>query len=156
MEIIAADSDLLLLRSGQVYDPAIMGFRAQRMGSIASSTSSISRDSLSYDLNSVRSSVSSYESFMTAPSINPTYHANAGFLASQRDSYTTQQKSRSAVPPRPVFQRLPPEIYDCILQKLREFHETPSSLSCQTCYLRDLSSLALTSRAWDKAVRVRL
>lgn len=134
----------------------MMRFRAQRMGSIASSISSISGDSSSYDLNSVRSSVSSYESFMTAPSINSTYYSNAGFLASQRNSYATRQKLRSTVPPQAIFPRLPPEIYDCILRKLREFHETPSSLSCQTCYLRDLSSLALTSRAWDKAVRVRL
>ena len=152
----AADLDCLVYRSGQVYDPAIMGFRAQRMGSIGSSTSSMSWDSSSYDVNSLRSSISSYESFMTAQSINSTYQANAALLPSQRPSYTTQRRLRSTAPPPPVFQRLPSEIYDCILRKLREFHENPSSLSCQTCYLRDLCSLALTSRAWDKAVRVRL
>ena len=152
----AADFDRFVYRSGQVYDPAIMGFRAQRMGSIGSSTGSMSWDSSSYEMNSLRSSISSYESFMTAQSISSTYQANAGLQPSQRSSYTTQQRLRSTAPPPPVFQRLPPEVYDCILRKLREFHENPSSLSCQTCYLRDLCSLALTSRAWDKAVRVRL
>ena len=143
-------------RSGQVYDPAIMAFRPQRMGSTGSSSSSMSWDSSSHDVNSLRSSISSYESFMTAQSINSTYQVHPGFLPSQRSSYTTQQKLRSTAPPPPVFQRLPPEVYDCILQQLRNFHENPSALSCQTCYLRDLCSLALTSRAWDKAVRVRL
>ena len=152
----AADSDHFLYSSGQVYDPAIMGFRAQKMGSIGSSTSSMSLESSLYEMNSLRSSVSSYESFMTAQSINSTYQANAGFLPSPHPSYTTQQRLRSTAPPPPFFQRLPPEVYDCILWELREFHDNPSSLSCQTCYLRDLCSLALTSRAWDKAVRVRL
>ncbi|KAL8674065.1 MAG: hypothetical protein Q9168_001525 [Polycauliona sp. 1 TL-2023] len=69
---------------------------------------------------------------------------------------TTQQKSRSTAPPPPVFQRLPPEIYDCILRHLAVFHKEPSSMSCETCRLRDLCALALVDRAWDRAVRPRL
>ena len=153
---LAADSDQFVHRSGQVYNTAIMGFRAQRMGSTGSSISSMSWNSTSYDMNSLRTSISSYESFMTAQSVKSTYQASTGLLPSQRSSYTTQQRLRSTAPSPPVFQRLPLEIYDCVLRKLREFHENPASLSCQTCYLRDLCSLALTSRAWDKAVRFRL
>ncbi|KAL8758775.1 MAG: hypothetical protein Q9199_001250 [Rusavskia elegans] len=69
---------------------------------------------------------------------------------------TTQQKLRSTEPPPPVFQRLPPEIYDCILRHLAVFHKEPSSMSCETCHLRDLCALALVDRAWDRAVRPRL
>lgn len=153
---LSAEPDQCVHRSGQVYDPAIMGFRAQRMGSVGSSISSMSWISTSYDMTSLRSSISSYDSFMTAQSINSTYQANTGLPSSRRSSYTTQQRWRSTAPPLPFIQRLPLEIYDCILRNLKNFHENPASLSCQTCYLRDLCSLALTSRAWDKAVRFRL
>ncbi len=67
-----------------------------------------------------------------------------------------QSQLHSKTPYRPVFQGLPPEIYDCILRQLRLFHEHPASQSCQTCHLRDLCALALTSRAWDKAVVKRM
>ncbi|KAL8848476.1 MAG: hypothetical protein Q9221_006528 [Calogaya cf. arnoldii] len=69
---------------------------------------------------------------------------------------TPQQKSRSTAPPPPVFQRLPPEIYDCILRQLAVFHKEPSSMSCETCHMRDLCALALVDRAWDRAVRPQL
>ncbi|KAL8996278.1 MAG: hypothetical protein Q9169_004164 [Polycauliona sp. 2 TL-2023] len=69
---------------------------------------------------------------------------------------TTQQKLRSTEPPPPVFQRLPPEIYDCILHHLAVFHKEPYSMSCETCRLRDLCALALVDRRWDRAVRPRL
>ena len=69
---------------------------------------------------------------------------------------SSQSQSHSKTPPRPIFQGLPPEIYDCVIQQLRVVHEDPASQSCQTCYLRDLCSLALTSRGWDKAVVKRM
>ena len=69
---------------------------------------------------------------------------------------SSQLQLPSKIPGRPIFQRLPQEIYDCILQQLRAFHKDPASQSCQTCHLRDLCSLALTSRAWDKAVVKRM
>ena len=63
---------------------------------------------------------------------------------------------RSTQPPPPVFKYLPTEIYDCILQQLQVVHMRPNTQSCATCYTRDLYNLALTSRAWDRAVRVQL
>ncbi|EER37205.1 conserved hypothetical protein [Histoplasma capsulatum var. duboisii H88] len=51
---------------------------------------------------------------------------------------------------------LPQEVYDCILSHLQCSHLAPHCQGCITCYMRDLYSLALTSRAWEKAVRGKL
>ncbi|KAK2789773.1 hypothetical protein FQN52_005899 [Onygenales sp. PD_12] len=56
----------------------------------------------------------------------------------------------------PFAKPLPQEVYDCILSHLQFSHSAPNSEGCMTCFMRDLYSLALTSRAWEKAVRVRL
>lgn len=135
-----------------MYDPTIMAFRPQRM-SLTSSTSSLSWESLDFSSESLRSSTSSYASFPSSPSIFAAMPPRPTSLGSKHSSFITQQKLRSTKPPPPVFQRLPLEIYDCILQQLKTFHDNPASASCQTCYLRDLCALALTSRAWDRAVR---
>ena len=52
--------------------------------------------------------------------------------------------------------RLPLEVYDCILIHLEQLHTAPHAEGCTTCYMRDLYSLTLTSRAWEKAARGRL
>lgn len=97
---------------------------------------------------SIRSSATTY-TYSTAQSTPVS-------LVSGPSSHSSQSQFRSIASRRPVFRGLPPEIYDCILQQLRVFHEDPASQSCQTCHLRDLCSLALTSRAWDKAVVKRM
>lgn len=138
-----------------MYDPAIMAFRPQKIP-IALSKSSVSWDFSDYNSESLQSSASSHASFTSIPSVYSSIPASPTAFGSQRSSYTTQQKLRSTAPPPPVFQNLPLELYDCILQQLKTFHYNISSASCQTCYLRDLCTLALTSRAWDRAVRKRL
>lgn len=70
--------------------------------------------------------------------------------------YHSHLTQRSPTLPRHIFETLPPEIYDTILRQLRTVHENPVLGSCQTCYLRDLCALSLTSRAWDKAVVKRM
>ena len=97
---------------------------------------------------SVTSSATSY-SYSTAPS-SPTS------LISRLSPPSSQSQLQLKLSHRPVFRGLPPEIYDCVLQQLRRSHEDSTSQSCQTCHLRDLCSLALTSRAWDKAVVKRM
>ena len=97
---------------------------------------------------SCASSATSY-SLSTAPS------SPSSFI-SRPSPPLSQSQSHLKTFPRPVFRGLPPEIYDCILQQLRRSHEDSASQSCQTCHLRDLCSLALTSRAWDKAVVKRM
>ncbi|KAK2750952.1 hypothetical protein FQN57_000027 [Myotisia sp. PD_48] len=59
-------------------------------------------------------------------------------------------------PVRPVSQRLPDEVYEYILCHLMSMHTGSCGEGCLTCYMRDLYSLSLTNRAWEKAVRGRL
>ncbi|KAI9934210.1 hypothetical protein ASPWEDRAFT_26108 [Aspergillus wentii DTO 134E9] len=57
----------------------------------------------------------------------------------------------------PVFKRVPQEVYDVILDQLQLLHTTShQSSGCLTCYQRDLHSLSLTCRPWEKAVRAKL
>lgn len=139
--------------AGHVYDPALMAFRLQRV-SLASTRSSMSWNSMDTSPISRRSSTSSIGSHDTKSSIYSNAAPSAGAV---RSSLPAQQRiSRSTKPPIPMFRRLPPEIYECILEQLNVLHSNPSSQSCATCYLRDLYNLALTSRTWDRAVRVKL
>lgn len=76
---------------------------------------------------------------------------------------TSPFSSRSFKPVQPtpkpmlhMFRRLPQEIYDCILGQLQLLHTTSFPAGCITCFMRDLHSLALTSRLWEKAVRGKL
>lgn len=140
---------------GQVYDPELGGFRPQRF-SLASSKSSMTWNSFESMPPSYRSSVSSRPSFISMPPIYSMGLPSPPLSPSYNSTFITQQKLRSTAPPPPVFQRLPPEIYDCILRQLTVFHEEPASMSCQTCRLRDLCALALVDRRWDRAVRPQL
>lgn len=97
---------------------------------------------------SIASSATTY-TYSTAPSTPIS-------LISRPPAPWGQSELHSKMSHQSVFQGLPPEVYDCILQQLRVLHEDPASQSCQTCHLRDLCSLALTSRAWDKAVVKRM
>ena len=156
---IALILDRPISHPGQVYDPELMAYRPQRF-SIASSRSSVSWNSTDFYPPSPRSSASSYLSMGSSPSVYSNYSTakgtNISSWGSRRSSFTNIQRLRSTNPPPPVFNRLPQEIYDCILQQLGTIHSSTSTISCATCYLRDLCSLALTSRAWDRAVRTQL
>ena len=140
-----------------------MAYRPQRMP-ISSTKSAISwdpQDQLPESRpESRRSSTSSYASFASTTSVSSIAQTNAtstgSRMGSRRSSFSAQQKSRSTQPPPPVFKRLPLEIYECILQQLKVVHSEQYIQSCATCYLRDLYNLALTSRMWDRAVRVQL
>ena len=136
-----------------------MAFRPQRM-SLPSTKSAMSLDAEEYYFmprpETRRSSVSSYASLGSSTSIYSNAHTNATSMGSRRSSFTTQQKMRSTQAPQPVVKRLPQEIYACIIQQLRVVHSEQYIQSCATCYMRDLYNLALTSRAWDRAVRCQL
>ncbi|KAL0265199.1 hypothetical protein SLS55_001164 [Diplodia seriata] len=77
------------------------------------------------------------------------------FAAAPSGSLRFHSKPQNVLQP-PIFQKLPREVYACILQQLEVLHFGKGTQSCTTCYLRDLHSLALTSRAWDKAARNKL
>ncbi|KAF2828636.1 hypothetical protein CC86DRAFT_444791 [Ophiobolus disseminans] len=57
--------------------------------------------------------------------------------------------------PVAVFKILPKEVYQCIVVQLEQIHLRQTE-SCSSCYLRDLHSLSLVSRAWDKATTSRM
>lgn len=54
------------------------------------------------------------------------------------------------------FRRLPPNVYASILNHLEYLHTGPRQAGCITCFQRDLHSLSLTCRSWEKAVRAKL
>ena len=152
-------------RLGQIWDPTLGAYRAQRLP-LALSKSSVAANAMNGHVNGQRiyrpqtsasyaSATSSSNSFNTAYTYSST-PTSPDSLFSHHSNSTSQLKAQWKPPPRAYFQNLPPEVYDCILQQLRVFHEDPWSQSCQTCYMRDLCSLSMTSRAWDKAVVKRL
>lgn len=151
-------------RPGQIWDPTLGAFRAQRLP-IALSKSSMATQILTDSAErrqSRRSSASSYTSATSSLGSSATDYSYSSAqslprsLVSRPSSYSFTVKTASKGAKLGYFKALPPEVYDCILQHLRQFHEDPRSQSCQACYLRDLCSLSLTNRAWDKAVIKRL
>ena len=152
-------------RNDSTQVPALAASRAQILP-IATSNSSLAANVnaiMTGNANgngslSPRSSVSSYASMASSRTTSSYSSAlsSPSSLVSRSSVYSGHMKARSRAPPRPIFQKLPPEIYDCILRQLRVYHEDERSQSCQTCYQRDLCSLSATSRAWDKVVVKRL
>ncbi|KAG6079791.1 hypothetical protein E4U16_000809 [Claviceps sp. LM84 group G4] len=51
---------------------------------------------------------------------------------------------------------LPGEVLDVVLEMLKEIHLDQGSEGCATCWIRDVSSVALCSRKWYKAARLAL
>ena len=115
-----------------------------------------------YISHSPRSSMSSFTNMAPSIASSASIHtcstapSSPVSLKSRPSPPSSQSQLHTKASHRPIFQGLPSEIYDCIIQQLRVLHEDPASQSCQTCHLRDLCSLALTSRAWDKAVVKRM
>lgn len=72
-------------------------------------------------------------------------------------SFIALKQAQTTLQPNPVtFKNLPPQIYDCILENLENAHFSANGDGCLTCYLRDLHSLSLTCRAWERAVRPKM
>ncbi|OAL00591.1 hypothetical protein IQ06DRAFT_222192 [Phaeosphaeriaceae sp. SRC1lsM3a] len=63
-----------------------------------------------------------------------------------------RRQSKVSQPPVPakIFKDLPRTVYDCIVTQLEQIHLNQEQ-ACPACYLGDLHSLALVSRAWNKA-----
>ncbi|KAH6678233.1 hypothetical protein B0J14DRAFT_317666 [Halenospora varia] len=54
------------------------------------------------------------------------------------------------------FKKLPEEILLGILAELKKSHLHPASLSCQTCWMRDVTSLGMSCKKWWGAARTAL
>ena len=52
-----------------------------------------------------------------------------------------------------VFKELPREVYDCILRQIEALHFAQAEGACLSCYLADVLSLCLTSKAWEPRAR---
>ncbi|KAL1389670.1 hypothetical protein HDK64DRAFT_336722 [Phyllosticta capitalensis] len=74
---------------------------------------------------------------------------------SARSDLSSMSKAVSARQP-PIFRQLSKEIYACIMRQLEVLHFGKGANSCTACYLRDLHSVSLTSRVWDKASRAHM
>ena len=157
--------DLELTRSpstvkpAQTWDPTIGAFREQRVP-LALSKSSFSANSSHgrpSTPSSQRSAVSSLASAPSSIKFVPSSFASFSLARASgsyvsHGSFDSHSTDRSSILPQYIFQILPPEIYATILHQLGALHRIQAVGSCQTCYLRDLCALSLTSRAWDKAV----
>ncbi|KAH7088249.1 hypothetical protein FB567DRAFT_620591 [Paraphoma chrysanthemicola] len=66
--------------------------------------------------------------------------------------HSSWRKSKAEEPSFPAhfFERLPKEVYECIVTQLDHIHLRHDH-ACPSCYLRDLYNLSLVSRTWDKA-----
>ena len=167
---VYSDSSPVISRIGQIWDPTLGAYRSQRLP-IALSKSSVARIDdgdtakaarASYSLNSASTSLE--KTGPTGPSRNlssnlhshSSAHSLRNLLIFHRAKalHVTGDASKTLSPN--WCKDLPPEVYDCILDHLKIIHEVPISQGCQTCHLRDLYSLALTSRTWDKAVAERM
>ena len=143
----------------QIWDPTIGTYREQRvpLALSKSSISGLSSDGRPSTPASQRSSISSYASATSSVTSLPSTFTSQSVSRgpgsyTSRASYYSHSTQQSSILPQCIFQTLPSEIYDAILFQLRLVHESPALGSCQTCFLRDLCALSLTSRTWDKAV----
>jgi hypothetical protein len=72
-------------------------------------------------------------------------------------SHSTRTRPVTAKPfPARIFEELPQEIYECIVQQLQLSYFNDSAGTCTTCYMKDLYSLTLTSRSWERFTQRQL
>jgi hypothetical protein len=101
----------------------------------------------------------SHHSASTASTVysvaSPTTPKSPSYRLFKQSSFPVSQPPN---PLEPAVGRLPASVYACILDQLQTLHEGPAShqFGCVTCYQRDLHSLALTNRSWERAVRSKL
>lgn len=87
----------------------------------------------------------------TGPTIYSPTSPNSSFIAFKNAQHQAPKPPQGSMP-----KHLPQEVYDCVLTQLQLLHLSPTADGCLTCSMRDLHSLALTNRAWERAVRSKL
>jgi hypothetical protein len=77
---------------------------------------------------------------------------------SKGPSSPTSPKRRIYAPriPGEGFKKLPEEILLVVLAELKKSHLGTGSLSCSTCWMRDLTNLGLSCKKWWRASRIAL
>ncbi|KAF1841952.1 uncharacterized protein K460DRAFT_388761 [Cucurbitaria berberidis CBS 394.84] len=92
---------------------------------------------------------------------NSTRPRSATILEAAAQNTRPAQTNRPPLPswsynmPHLDWDRLPREVYDCIVAQLEQIH-LDHDRACSSCYLKDLYSLSLTSRMWDKAATAQM
>lgn len=97
-------------------------------------------------MRSPASTRTSFESWDSSPR-----RADYGW---QRPAPIKQQRKRAA--PGELFAALPGEVLQLITRELRESHLAPNSISCATCMMRDLCSVATAAKKLLHPARVAL
>ncbi|KAE9987893.1 hypothetical protein EG328_001320 [Venturia inaequalis] len=114
------------------------------------------------DASSIRSRASSIGSYTTISSYG--YLDDTPKLV--KTPWETKGSIKSNVPrsrrpasrsiPSRSFEKLPEEVYQFIIAQLEESYFSDKFGTCTTCYMKDLHSLTLTSRGWERASRRKL
>lgn len=114
------------------------------------------------DDSSMRSRASSVSSYTTVSSYG--YMEDVPKLV--KTPWEAERSSKSYVPrtrrpasrtfPSRFFERLPEEVYQCIVARLEGSYFGDKFGTCTTCYMKDLHSLTLTSRDWERSSRRNL
>ena len=117
------------------------------------------RQSYSPSISTSPSSRSSSVSSWSNASYSSNYTASTAPPAVYSPTFSAYRLFKNPSPPpklvEPPFARTPPRVFDCILDQLQALHTAYQS-GCETCFQRDLYSLTLTSRAWERAARKKL
>jgi hypothetical protein len=119
-----------------------------------SMASTTSRESLSRDSFESRMRASSWGSRTSYESMDSVDNPWRPEYLYQRPSPMKNVRKR----PRPgeLFAALPGEVLELILDELKNLHLQERGDSCSTCWMRDLCSMALSSRKWYKYARTSL
>ena len=141
------------------WDPPPHNMREEKppISSSKSAMPQIPRETKPQSFNSHSSDSSSQSRNSSIVSV-PSTITSISLPAVPKNTYTVEIIAHRERRPRRtrlaarVFRNLPISIYENIARQLKAIHTGPLSQSCHTCYLRDLCSLSLTSRAWDKVV----
>ena len=74
----------------------------------------------------------------------------------QRPMLPSMTAYKAEIMPNDIFNSLPGEVLELILQWLKKLHLHMDSDSCATCWMRDLCNISLSSHKWYKYARVAL
>ncbi|KAL2153866.1 hypothetical protein VTH82DRAFT_2542 [Thermothelomyces myriococcoides] len=147
-------------RSGGYHRP-----RRLSNSSASSATSSVVSGQESFDNRaraaSVASSQTSFDSHYNTgvgkrPGFTPATWADGGTGQQYSLQRPAPLKQRRKAQPGELFEALPGEVLELILDELRKLHLRPGSSSCATCWMRDCCSIALAARKFLRYAREAL
>ncbi|KAK0730278.1 hypothetical protein B0H67DRAFT_478490 [Lasiosphaeris hirsuta] len=153
-------------RSSMPSDRPGSNMKPRRLSNSSSSSSTASsivwgRESFESRLrsSSLSSSQTSIESMPPLKASRPSsssshiHHQMGGYSWSRPAPVKLRQRKAR---PGELFSLLPGEVLELILQELRQLHLRPGSGSCETCWMRDCCSVAVSARKFVKYAREAL